>query len=502
MTTRVRTARILFFAGFLLIGAARADVDSGMAAFRAGDYKTALPLLSAGVASDPKNAALRAALLSALVYEGKLEQAGDAAELAAADFPNSPEVLAARGEFAFYLGDMAQAEKLFLSAIKLKNETARAYYGLSQLYRAASLYRTARLQCLKAHEIDPDDAFITLGWLRYVPREKREELVGPFATAHPWFYRNLQRDESTVADLRTEMGEHSPFELEGESAETTLKLDVLTDGPNRARGVGLDLSIDGHRPLRVLLDTGASGILLTQSAIDKAGLQHIGQAETWGIGDKGVRNAFLSIADNCQIGSLKYKTCVFRVIQGKGRIGGEEDGLIGADVFSAYIIQIDFQKHLLHLKPQPPRPPTPQLYDREIPPDEASFTRVFRSGNHLFVPTMLNGKEWGLFLIDTGSALTNVDSTFARLSTKVHGDAFHHVHGVSGEVKDVYEADKAYIQFSHYRQNNLGMTAINLNNAPEHQEFRMAGILGLPVLVMFRLTIDYRNGLVNFDRVQ
>jgi tetratricopeptide (TPR) repeat protein len=494
--------RMHLLAAFLVVGVLRADVESGMAAYRAGDYNTAIPLLSAAAGSDPKNAIVRAALLSALVYEGKLQEAGDAAELASVDFPDSPEVLAARGEFAFYLGDVRHAEQLFLSAIKLKNETPRAYYGLSRLYRAASMYRTARLRCLKAHELDPDDAYITLGWLRYLPPEKREELAGAFAAAHPWFYRNLQRAESAAVDLHTEMGERRAFELEGERAETTLKLDLLINGPNRVRGLGLDLSIEGHRPLRVLLDTGASGILLTQSAIDKEGLQHIGQTETWGIGDKGVRNAFLSIADNCQIGLLKYKTCVFRAIEGKGRIGGEEDGLIGADVFSDYLMQIDFLKHQLHLTPQPPRPPNPQLYDREIAPAEASFTPVFRSGSHLFVPTLLNDKQWGLFLIDTGSAMTNVDSEFARLSTKVRGDAFHRVRGVSGEVKDVFEADKAYIQFSHYRQNNLGMTAINLNNAPDHQEFRMAGILGLPVLSMFRLTIDYRNGLVNFDRVQ
>jgi len=76
-----------------------------------------------------------------------------------------------------------------------------------------------------------------------------------------------------------------------------------------------------------------------------------------------------------------------------------------------------------------------------------------------------------------------------------------HVKGISGSVKDVFEADKAELQFAHFRQSNLGLVAFNLNNAPEHQEFRMSGILGIPVLSMFRLTIDYRNGLVNFDYV-
>jgi hypothetical protein len=45
------------------------------------------------------------------------------------------------------------------------------------------------------------------------------------------------------------------------------------------------------------------------------------------------------------------------------------------------------------------------------------------------------------------------------------------------------------------------MTAIDLNSAPDHQEVRMAGILGMPVLALFRLTIDYRNGFVMFEPV-
>lgn len=499
--------RIPFVAALPVVFAAalalsRADVDNGTAAFRAGDYKTAIPLLSAAAQSDPKNAPVRAALLSALVYEGNVQEASDAADAAAANFPDSPQVLAARGELAFYMGDVPDAEKLFKDALKIQDSTPRAYYGLSRLYRAASMFHGARLLCLRAHELDPDDAYITLGWLRYVPCEKREELAGGFAAAHPWFYRNLLQQESTAAMLRNEMGERRAFEPDGERTETTLKLDLLMNSPTRPRGVGLQLSIEGHRPLRVLLDTGASGILLTQAAIDKAGLNHVGASEAWGIGDRGPKKTFLSVANTCQIGSLKFKTCVFQATEGKGRIAGDDDGLLGADVFSDYVIQLDFQKHQMHLTPLPVRPPNPQGYDRTIPPEEAGFTKVFRSGSHLFVPTKFNDKLWGLFLIDTGAALVNVDTTFAQLATKIRGDSYMHVHGVSGEVKDVFEADKAYLQFSHFRQNNLGLTAFNLNNSPDHQEFRISGILGLPVLAMFRLTIDYRNGLVNFDYVR
>ncbi len=470
-----------------------------MAAYKAADYKIAIPLLQAAAAKIPHDPLISAALLSALVYEGRLDQASDAAEEDAAAFPNSPEVIAARGEFVFYMGDMPEAERLFKAAVKLKEQTPRAAYGLYRLFYMASMYRTARLLCLRAHEIDPDDALITVAWLRYLTPEKRKELLGPFIAAHPWLYKNFEQNQQTASELHQEMNLKKAFELDGERKEATLNFIYLHDSATRIRGVGLQVRIEGGKPLRLLFDTGASGIVIAQAAVDRAGLSHVGSFQARGIGDKGARSAFLSIADDCVIGTLKYKTCVFQATEGKGRVAGDEDGLIGADVFSDYVIHIDFQKAKLHLVPQPDRPPNPQGYDRTIPPDEAGFTPVFQAADHLYVSTKLNGRSTGLFLIDTGAGLSNVDSTFARLSTKIHGNDYLRVKGVSGEVKDVFEADKAELQFGHFRQSNLGLAAFNLNNSSEHEEFRMAGILGLPVLSMFRLSIDYRNGLVNFD---
>ena len=156
----------------------------------------------------------------------------------------------------------------------------------------------------------------------------------------------------------------------------------------------------------------------------------------------------------------------------------------------------------MSLKPLPARPPNAQGYDRETPPEEADFTPVFRFGHFLMLPTTVNRKASGLFLLDTGAQMANIDSTFARLSTKLHGNEYMRVKGISGNVKEVFEADKAELQFAHFRQQNLGLTAFNLNNFTQHRDVRMAGILGLPILMMFRLDLDYRNGLVKLDYVK
>jgi hypothetical protein len=251
----------------------------------------------------------------------------------------------------------------------------------------------------------------------------------------------------------------------------------------------------------MLFDTGASGILVKQSAIDKAELSHLGSDEAWGVGDAGPRKVFGSIADSCEIGSLKYKACLIGATEGRKQIAGDEDGLIGADVFSDYVIQIDFQKQLLHLTPQPVRPPNPQGYDRVVGPDQKGFAPVFRFGGHLLVSTRVNGKTCGLFLLDTGAGLASIDFAFARLSTKIRGNSYMRVKGLSGNVDKIFEADKAVIEFAGYSQQNIGLTSFNLNTSPEHREVRLAGMLGLPVLALFRLTLDYRNGLVKFDYI-
>ena len=473
--------------------------DAALKTYKDANYELALPLLKAAIGREPKNAVLRAAYLSALVYQGKVDEAGDVFEAVTEEFPNSIEVLTARAEYVYYMGDMVEAERLFRQASK-PVDTARATYGMYRLFYAASLYRTARLLLLHAHDLDPDDALITRAWISYLSPEKRREIAAPFREAHPWLYAHLEEVRATNNELAGEINHRKVWELDGEQKEITLHLLPLMYTANRIRGLGLNFSIEGGHNLRMLFDTGASGVLINQNAVDKIGLSHLGSIKTGGIGDGGTRNGFLSIADQCQVDSLKYKTCVMRVVEGK-HVGGDEDGLIGADFFEGYLVHIDFQKHLLHLTPLPPREPSPQGYDRAPLPEEKGFTPIFRHGHSLFVTTKVNDKISGLFLLDTGSSQSMIDETFARLSTKVYGNSWMHVKGISGDVKNVFEADRAELMFARYRQQNLGLTAFNLNNRPEHQDVRLSGIMGFPLLSLFRLTIDYRNGLVNFDYI-
>src|SRR5689334_803062 len=127
---RALTASAVLLVFVLASHASGADLSDAMAAYKSGDYTRALPLLQEAVAEAPRDEVANAALLSVLVYEGQVDAASDAAVAGEKKFPNSPAVIAARGEFACYMGDTAKAEMLFRAAIKLAEPTSRAYLGL------------------------------------------------------------------------------------------------------------------------------------------------------------------------------------------------------------------------------------------------------------------------------------------------------------------------------------------------------------------------------------
>ena len=88
----------------------------------------------------------------------------------------------------------------------------------------------------------------------------------------------------------------------------------------------------------------------------------------------------------------------------------------------------------------------------------------------------------------------------AREVSKLNRDDRMHLKGINGQVADLYQTGNLFLQFAGFRQKNLGMTAFNMWEQSRRLGTEVSGFLGLPVLNLFTLTIDYRDGLVKFDR--
>ena len=128
-----------------------------------------------------------------------------------------------------------------------------------------------------------------------------------------------------------------------------------------------------------------------------------------------------------------------------------------------------------------------------------SFTPVYRFGHDLLIPTRVDNSDPKLFLIDSGGFFNQISPEAAREVTKVRADPYTKVRGVSGSVKDVKTADKVVLQFGHIRQQNEEVVSFDLTPISRSTGTEVSGILGFTLLNILKITIDYRDGLVDFE---
>jgi hypothetical protein len=195
--------------------------------------------------------------------------------------------------------------------------------------------------------------------------------------------------------------------------------------------------------------------------------------------------------------------------------------LIGADVFDASQVTLDFPKHELRVASLPERPgeKTPdtakldaagddqevEAHDSYVAPEMAKWLRVYRRGWDLLMPTGIvetkrikDDNAWRdkLFLLDTGSDSNLISPAAAREVTKVSRDDSVGISGLQGAVDKVYEAGKFTLAFAGLRLDSPSMTSIDTTKISHGDGVEVSGLIGAPALTQLVLHIDYRDNLV------
>jgi len=520
-------------------------IDPAVAAadqlYRAGKFAEAEASYQALLKGDAKLVPAQVGLVRAMLRQQKIDEALDAVNAALAAQPNSGALLAAKGDVQFRLAEMPDAERSYLAAKKLDPKEVHAYLGLARLYRAYSMYRIAYGELQIAHEIAPDDIEVQRTWLSMLPRKERlAALEAYLAGSHPddeeetkWMTEYLEFLKAT-ADKPVH---RCMLVSKVEQTETKLET-VYSEDRRHVRGIGLSVKLN-DRNVHLQLDTGAGGIMVSRKVAEKAGLTRISALHYGGIGDKGLQSGYTAVADHIRVGELEFQDCVV-FASDKGSVA-DEDGLVGADVFGAYLIDIDLPGMRLKLSPLPKRPedtvapkslnsegeeqsnaeqkedsgnePTPKDQkspppiskparrlpkDRYIAPEMADWTKVFRFGHSILVPTSVNDSKAMLFGLDTGAFSNLLSVRAGRQVSKVSSDERMQIHGLNGAVDKVYSSEKATLRFGHFQQSNLGIITLDLSTVSRHTGTEVSGFLGFAMLRQLEVELDYRDGLVDF----
>jgi predicted aspartyl protease len=441
----------------------------------------------------------------ALANDG-IDTAWKLAQQALADAPESAEVHEFAGEVHFRRGEIGPADEEFKAAVEWNPRFALAWWGLGRVADCAAMNKTALDDYHRAYELNPNDVRILARW---IPRLKGLERADALARYQKLLEKGAADGTGDAKQLEeVRQGQELAKALDGHPATALVSpykaavvpLETFVSAATHERTYGLEVLMNGN-PVRLVLDTGAAGVVLSHAAAERVGLERITGGVVAGFGDNAkATSGYRAIAKRLQIGEVEYHDALISV--GDQNYMGIQDGLIGTNVMDEFQLTLDFARGKLRLDPLPNFHPGGELPDRTVNPQMANATRVFRFGHLLLVPVKVGNAAERLFVLDTGAARTLISYKLAAEAGQLNRDEKTGLQGMSGRVSDVYRTGNLVLRFGGFEQRNLSMTALDTWQLSHNLGTEISGFLGLPLLDLFTITIDYLDGLVKFERAQ
>ncbi len=263
-------------------------------------------------------------------------------------------------------------------------------------------------------------------------------------------------------------------------------------------------TLDGHKNLTFLFDTGASAPVvdkaldihsykLSDSTIQEA--EGLSAAETIWVSDLQVG------PENSQAHAHNIAALVTDLSQVSRVLGRKVDGIIGIPFCAGFVVEIDYAKRMLHFY----NPRTYNLASR-VGDNQRSFIfnvtpmNVKRTVSTLLVTGQLHDKYDYDFLVDTGFGGYLSVAHAAAQEAGLINDSTPRVSALSYGVTRTFRSEKIRASF-------LMLGPINLSGKVVSVDYRnndvvgQTGILGNRLLQNYRVTLDYQRKKMLLERV-
>ena len=414
--------------------------------------------------------------LRTLFLSGEVEAAREKVDALLNVNAKDAPLLALQGDIAFRQARFFDAEQAYRQAVYSDAQYARGHLGLGRLELIASHTEGARRHVAKAFQLDPRDGDIVLAYADLVQDlRSRIVLLRNYVSLAGRTEADRARTEDAVARFkilerlgRLDLGRvASPYQM------YRLKLmGYFPDGHNQS-GLLLAVRLNGGKPLRLLLDSGADGIFVAGPDARAAGVERLMADHVAGAGYASRDDEYVGLARKVDIGKLELEDSLIHVTGTK--LFPDADGAIGMNVFEKFLLRVDPALLVLDLVPLPDNP-------------SADMIPTWRAGHLLLVHDAVNG----YFMLDTGAS-------FSVASGSPAGGQAIEVRGAQGRVAAV-QARPMRLEIEGRQLIDDKPIKLDLSELSRHAGVEISGIIGYPPLSRFALTVNYRDGLVQFGR--
>jgi tetratricopeptide (TPR) repeat protein len=463
------------------------DIAAARQLFRQGDFHSAAAQFRQITDSRP-NAAAYAALVESLLKLDDVKAADDSSQKALVALPDSADVHAARGDVYFRRGLIPDAQEEYKTALKLDDKCARAWLGQGKVDAVFARREQAKAAVAKARELDPEDGDALYEWAI------RQPFPGNVAALekHLAEFRNddeTERHEREYKEFVKALAGRRVWIPAKEVDRTEIKLEVLTIGASMVRrGYGVRVRLNDRATVTLLLDTGSSGVIITRKLAEKIGARKLSEQSLEGIGKGATNVGYKAWVDKVVIGDLEFHDCF---VQATPHEIAQADGTIGTDVFTKYLVTLDFPERKLHLDP------LPAASHGEPGPEAGAFTQAYNFGHFLLLSTDIGKKATGLFVVDSGANANTISPELAKFVPDMR--LFNSpVSGASGQTNSAFIADDATLRFAKVQKKGERISTVDLHSVSKDLGVEISGQIGFSAMAEMKLMINYRDGLVAF----
>lgn len=490
-------------------------LDEAQQAYRMGHFDEAVEEYQAIIGSGSDKALAYAGLSRAYLKLKKPNDAYLAATKAVEDGPLVAAAHSALGEVYFRQAKLDKAQTEFLTALKLSPADARSYLGLARLYRATYNFNKAKVAIDKAHSLDSADPDIEGTWVDTLPLVEQANALEMNISSKSGYYSRaakvgLKQRLTVIKDEIEHPDRTCGIDSRPERAEMPLK----RIGPKK-EFVGLEVRVNGvAAPL--VLSTSSSGIVINGKIAERAGVRPIAWTDLDALGEQNPPEAYVGFVRSLKIDNIEFQKCYVTVVQETSprSFYDQFEGLIAAGLFSDYLVDLDIRHAKLRLQPLPRRstqdreivamdlgdPDAKSFYDPYVAKKMAAWTRMYRFGSTILIPARVNDSPPNLFELTTSSGLSVLAPEFAKEYASLSPDkAPTHLEGINGKVGSV-SMGRVKLEFAGLHFDAIRVVSFDETAPSDSAETKISGYLGFEILRNLRILIDYRDGLIHFDR--
>jgi tetratricopeptide (TPR) repeat protein len=406
-----------------------------------------------------------------LLAEDRWQEALAAATALAADEPG-PASSASLGEALYRAGRIDEAGETLAPLAASPDAPPRGLAQLGLVRAAQGNDAEAAALLARAAAGAPEDPWVLLRASGGAPTRARAiELLNAYLE------RAAAEDPDRVEGARgtvrlyTALGERKVWASVARPERVEVPLKPMVGGG----GFFIEASLANRKKIRLLLDTGSTGLFVVLRAVKKAGYTPLSEETVFAGGSTGRTQSSRGLLARFELGGLEFADALITTTSDEFDPQGRIHGVLGLNIFAGYRVTLDLARGRLVLEPAAPMPGGTPYWD---------------VGGQMLVRAETSGGPGGLFLFDTGATRSMLDTRFAETVPGAQVVSSASVRTYGGNVAGALAVRGVTLRFLGLAGAAGTVHAADLSMRSRLGGVEVTGFLGMDLLDGTRIVVD------------